>query len=48
VILTTGDTVCSPMSAWLQTVDCPVLEKPFNVAQLRALVVSTLEAQRVI
>jgi signal transduction histidine kinase/ActR/RegA family two-component response regulator len=48
VILTTGDTVCSPMSAWLQTVDCPVLEKPFNVAQLRALVASTLEAQRVI
>ncbi len=43
VILTTGDVVCSPTSAWLQATGCPVLEKPFDVAQLRAAVASALE-----
>jgi len=47
VILTTGDTVCSPISAWLEDAGCPVLEKPFDVAQLRAAVASALEKTRV-
>ena len=47
VILTTGDTVCSPTSAWLEATGCVVLEKPFDVAQLRAAVASVLEASRI-
>jgi len=43
VILTTGDLVSSPTSDWLQATGCPVLEKPFDVAQLRAAVASVLD-----
>lgn len=42
VILTTGDVVSSPTSDWLQSTGCPILEKPFDMAQLRATVASTL------
>jgi signal transduction histidine kinase/ActR/RegA family two-component response regulator len=42
VILTTGDVVSSPTSDWLQATGCPVLEKPFDVAQLRTAVASAL------
>lgn len=47
VILTTGDLVCSPISDWLPAAGCPVLEKPFDLAQLRAAVASVLDAARV-
>jgi DNA-binding response OmpR family regulator len=38
MILTTGDTVSPDAAAFLQRSTCPVLGKPFELAELRALV----------